>query len=208
MKSTSVAFLLSALVSSATHASSPDSAGAEPTVQTGGRTSTTQVQGAERKLHLLVVIGALGGVSLATERYTTSDLRFINEVGIELRDAWPSSGPQRRRGLTIYGAAGDSDYRLGLKPYLRYDWRSHLSASVGLGVLQVPNNGDVGLLGTASAGYRDLLLRSDLHVIPDSEGTEVVLYGGAAARDKTAAVLTLATGVFVLAYSIAWHSGS
>ena len=144
--------------------------------------------------------GLVAGGALGVEGATHSPVRGVVDFGFLLE---PDGRESRGWGLTLHGALGKEDMRLGVRPRVRIPLSATWAVEGAAGVLLAAIEGDprvspFGFTGGLSFQYKRVLsLRSDLQIVHvdewqtvhrnvprvHPEGNEVSLYGGVAFRD-------------------------
>jgi hypothetical protein len=171
------------------------------------------------KARVTVETGAQAGGAFGVKGPTHSAFRGVSEIGL-LFDKLPSASQRKTVfGIVLYGAIGDEDFRIGIKPKLRYrlrpEWSTDLSAGYIFASLESgPYVSQTGLVGGVTLNYSNWLsIKGDVNVVTVEDrpryqggkevgtikgGREVSVYGGVSLRDRPGVLATIiGTSVFL-----------
>jgi hypothetical protein len=171
----------------------------------------------------IIETGAQAGYAFGVEGPTFSTFRAVTEIGVLFDKTPDGRRADRAFGVTLYTAMGYDDFRIGVKPRLRYQFAPNWSADFSAGALLAsleshPAVSSFGFVGGISLNYSSwLTIKSDVNVVKIDErpifqqgqqvgveeaGYEIAVYTGAALRNR-AGVYAAVTGAAVfLAYAI------
>ncbi|MFH1756239.1 MAG: hypothetical protein ABIA59_11125 [Candidatus Latescibacterota bacterium] len=176
-----------------------------------------------KKARVTVETGAQIGGAFGVEGPTHSTYRGVTEIGV-LFDKLPDK--TRRNpvfGLVLYGAIGDEDFRIGIKPKLRYQFRPQWSTDVSAGLIFArmesgPYVSQTGLVGGVTLNYSSWLsFKGDVNVVTVEDrprfvegrqagiiegGREISVYGGASLRNRAGRMATIVGTASFLALMI------
>ena len=175
------------------------------------------------KLRPIIETGAQAGYAFGVEGPTFSIFRAVTEIGVLFDKAPDGRRLDRAFGVTLYAAMGYDDFRVGVKPRLRYqfapEWSADFSAGALLASLEShPAVSSFGFVGGISLNYSSwLTIKSDVNVVKIDErpilrqgrqigieeaGYEIAVYTGASLRNRAGVYATLTGAAIFFAYAI------
>ncbi len=175
------------------------------------------------KMRAIVETGAEAGYAFGVEGPTFSTFRAVNEIGVLFDRMKDKSIPKKAFGITLYSAMGNDDFRIGIKPRLRYQlwpkWSTDLSAGLIFASLEGhPDVSKTGFVGGVSLNYSSwLTLKTDVNVVSVEDrikyvdgkrvgtkkgGQEISIYGGVSLRNRAGVYATIVGAALFLAFSI------
>ena len=171
----------------------------------------------------IIETGAQAGYAFGVEGPTFSTFRAVTEIGVLFDKTPDGRRPKLAFGLTFYSAMGYDDFRMGIKPRLRYRFAPKWSADFSAGALLAnleshPAVSAFGFVGGVSLNYSSwLAFKSDINIVKIDErpvfqqgkqigitetGYEIAVYTGMSLRNRAGMYATI-TGVAVFfAYAI------
>jgi hypothetical protein len=175
------------------------------------------------KTRAVVETGAQAGYAFGVEGPTHSTFRAVTEIGVMFDRMKDKSKPKKAFGITLYSAMGDDDFRIGLKPRLRYQlhpkWSTDLSAGLIFASLEGhPSVSTTGLVGGIALNYGSwLTLKTDVNIVSVDDrpkyqqgeqvgvikgGREISVYGGVSLRNRAGVYATVVGAALFLAFAI------
>jgi hypothetical protein len=171
------------------------------------------------KARVTVETGAQAGGAFGVKGPTHSAFRGVSEIGL-MFDKFPNASQRKTVfGIVLYGAIGDEDFRIGVKPKLRYrlrpEWSTDLSAGYIFASMESgPYVSQTGIVGGVTLNYSSwLTIKGDVNVVTVEDrpryqegeevgtikgGREVSVYGGVSLRNRPGVLATIiGTSVFL-----------
>jgi hypothetical protein len=171
------------------------------------------------KARVTVETGAQAGGAFGVKGPTHSAFRGVSEIGLMFDKLQGASQRKTVFGVVLYGAIGDEDFRIGVKPKLRYrlrpEWSTDLSAGYIFASLESgPYVSQTGIVGGVTLNYSNWLsIKGDVNVVTVEDrpryqegeevgtikgGREISVYGGVSLRDRPGVLATIiGTSVFL-----------
>jgi hypothetical protein len=170
-----------------------------------------------------VETGAQAGGAFGVKGPTHSAFRGVSEIGLMFDKLPADSSKNPVYGIVLYGAIGDEDFRIGVKPKLRYrfrpEWTTDLSAGyIFASVESGPYVSNNGIVGGITLNYSDWLsIKGDVNVVTVEDrprfeqgeevgtikgGREISVYGGVSLRNRPGVLATIIGSSVFLAFII------
>jgi hypothetical protein len=175
------------------------------------------------KARVTIETGAQAGGAFGVEGPTHSTFRGVTEIGLMFDKMPDGSRPQTAFGLVLYGAIGDEDFRLGIKPKLRYRFRPKWSTDISAGYMFAsmesgPYVSQTGIIGGITLNYSSWLsFKGDVNVVNVEDrpknfvgepvgiiegGREISVYGGVSLRSRPGVLATIVGTSIFLAFAV------
>lgn len=172
---------------------------------------------------LTIETGAQAGGAFGVEGPTHSTFRGVTEIGVMFDKLPDKSRPNPAFGLVLYGAIGDEDFRIGIKPKFRFQLRPKWSTDVSAGYIfssleSGPYVSQTGIVGGVTLNYSSWLsFKADMNVVTVEDrpltikgeqagiiegGREFSLYGGVSLRDRPGRLATIIGTSAFIAFAI------
>jgi len=171
------------------------------------------------KARATVETGAQAGGVIGVEGPTHSTFRGVSEIGVMFDRVREGLPPKTTYGVVLYGAIGNEDFRIALKPKLRYRFRPKWSTDITAGYIFAslesgPYVSQTGIAGGATLNYSNWLsFKADVNVVKVEDrprfeegkevgvikgGHEISVYGGVSLRNHAGWMATvIGTSVFL-----------
>lgn len=175
------------------------------------------------KSRVTVETGAQAGGAFGVKGPTHSTYRGVSEIGL-MFDKYPDkSRPNPAYGVVLYGAIGDEDFRIGIKPKLRYRFRPKWSTDLSAGYIFTslesgPYVSQTGIAGGVTLNYSHWLsIKADVNVVSVEDqprfqegkevgiiegGREISVYGGVSLRNRPGWLATIIGTSTFLAFMV------
>jgi hypothetical protein len=167
--------------------------------------------------------GAQAGGAFGVEGPTHSTFRGVTEIGVMFDKMPDKSRPKTAFGLVWYGAIGDEDFRMGIKPKIRHQFRPKWSTDISAGYIfssleSGPYVSQTGLVGGVTLNYSSWLsFKGDVNIVTVEDrpkyfegeqvgiiegGREISVYGGASLRNRPGWLATIIGTSTFIAFAI------